>query len=264
MVSALAIVCARNEAVHMRRCLTDLIGAGLEVRLIDNGSTDGTREIAERFLGCGLLAIDDLPWTGSFSLTDQLSAKRRIVEAVPHDWIVHADADEWLMSPVEGQSLSEGLSVADAAGATYVNFHELVFTPLPGENFWFEDYAQRMLTYYFFQPYYPRLNRAWRRLGDFTAAASGGHILEGEGLQRHSVDFLLRHYIVLSEAHACAKYVGRRFSDEDRAKGWHGNRLAISPEDLKLKPIPELRRLAHADARDFDLSRPITSHFWQW
>jgi glycosyltransferase involved in cell wall biosynthesis len=265
MIRALAVVCAHNEAIHIRRCIKHLIGSGLEVYLIDNESTDGTREIAREFLGHGLVGIETLPCKMEFSLSDQLRAKQRVFAESDHDWIVHADADEWLCSPIEGQSLLEGLNSADDAGYSCVNFHEIVFVPLPGEDFYCDDYAVRMSTYYFFQPYYPRLNRAWRRTVALDNFGSGGHILVGQGVRHLPTDFILRHYMVLSEAHAHAKYIGRRFSDEDRAKGWHENRLTITPENLKVKPIPELRRIDDpAIHHRFDLSRPIKKHFWEW
>jgi glycosyltransferase involved in cell wall biosynthesis len=265
MIRALAVVCARNEAIHIRRCLEHLIGSGLEAYLIDNESTDGTREIASEFFGRGLIAIERLPWTGEFSLSEQMRAKQRVYAASDHDWIVHADAVEWLVSPIEGQSLLEGLAAADAAAYTCVNFHEIVFVPLPGENFYADDYAARMSTYYFFQPNYPRLNRAWKRRAKLDIWKSDGHVLEGEGLKLSPLDFILRHYIVLSEAHARAKYVGRRFSDEDCAKGWHGNRLTITSERLRVKPIPELRRIEDPDKHhNFDLRFPLKRQFWEW
>jgi glycosyltransferase involved in cell wall biosynthesis len=265
MISALAVVCVRNEAINIRRCLEHLIGSGLDVHLIDNDSTDDTREIAREFLGRGLIAIEELPWRMEFSLSDQIRAKQRVFAAAEHDWVVHADADEWLCSPVEGQSLLAGLNAADEAGYTCVNFHEAVFVPLPGEDFYAPDYAARMSTYYFFQTYYPRLDRAQKRQAGLDYAKSGGHLLKGEGLKRSPRDFILRHYIVLSKAHADAKYVGRRFANEDRAKGWHGNRVTITQENLVVKPIPELRRLENpAVHHQFDLSLPLTTHFWEW
>jgi glycosyltransferase involved in cell wall biosynthesis len=266
MLRALAVVCVRNEAIHIRRCLKHLIGSGLEVHLIDNESTDDTREIAKEFLGRGLIGIDLLPWRQEFSLLDQLHAKQRVFEASDHDWLVHADADEWLCSPYPGQSLLEGLAAADEAGYDCVNFHEIVFVPLPGEDFYAADYAARMSTYYFFQPSYPRLNRAWCRRIKVTNLGFGGHLLEGEETRCSPVDFLLRHYIVLSEVHARAKYLDRRFSEEELRKGWHGNRWNITLDNLRVKLIPELRRLAGnpASQTSFDLSAPVTRHFWEW
>jgi hypothetical protein len=137
-----------------------LIGSGLEVYLIDNESTDGTREIASEFRGRGLIDIEKLPWTMEFSLSDQLRGKQRVFAASNHDWIVHADADEWLCSPIEGQSLLEGLTAAEEGGYNCVNFHEIVFVPRRDEDFYAHDYASRMSTYYFFHPHYPRLIRA--------------------------------------------------------------------------------------------------------
>ncbi|TSJ60885.1 glycosyltransferase family 2 protein [Starkeya sp. 3C] len=264
MLKALAVVCVRNEAVHMRRCLRDLIGDGLDVFLIDNDSTDGSTEIASEFLGHGLLGIERIPWTGAFSLSDQLRAKRRIIADADHDWIVHTDADEWLCSPVEGQSLLGGIREADAAGYTCINFHEIVFVPLPGDDFLADDYASRMSTYYFFQPVYPRLNRAWKRTADIDSSRSSGHRLAGDGLRLYPQDFFLRHYIALSEGHARSKYVGRKFSDEDIAKGWHDNRRIITAENLHVKQMPGLMRTPEPLRHRFDLSTPLKTHFWQW
>lgn len=264
MISALAVVCVRNEVAHIRRCLNDLISSGLEVHVIDNRSTDGTREIAESYLGNGVVAIDDLPWQGSFSLSDQLSAKRKIISQSHHDWILHCDADEWLVNQDANKSLIEGMDAAHKAGFNCINFHEIVFVPLPGEDFEKDDYAKQMQTYYFFQPSYPRLNRAWRRDIGLDNSASGGHLLSGEKIKRYPTDFILRHYIALSEQHARRKYVGRSFSNVDINKGWHKNRLNINEGNLSLKSSPYLRHLPTSSTQEFDLSRPATRHFWEW
>jgi glycosyltransferase involved in cell wall biosynthesis len=265
MIRALAVLCVRNEAIHMRRCMQDLIGSGLDVYLIDNESTDGTPDIAKEFLGRGLIGIESLPWNKEYSQSEQLRAKQRVYGVADHDWLVHVDADEWLCSPIEGQSLLQGLAAADEAGYNCVNFHEAVFVPLQGEDFYVEDYAAKMSSYYFFQPSYPRLNRAWSRRAMLQNLETGGHILRGRELKRSPTDFILRHYIVLSEAHACSKYVGRQFSNEDRAKGWHGNRIGITAESLRVKAIPELRRIdSIAQHHLLDFSLPVTKHYWEW
>ena len=265
MIRALAILCFRNERIHIRRCLSDLIAAGLDVAAIDHDSSDGSHELAVEFLGQGLVRLEHLPWNGSFSLSDQLRAKRQMVAAATdYDWIVHVDADEKLCAPRPEQSLLDGIWEADASGATCINFHELVFVPLSGEDFLVEDYADRMRTYYFFQPNYPRLNRAWKRSADLDNSASGGHALAGANLRLHKQDFILRHYIVLSEEHARTKYVGRTFSDEDLSRGWHGNRVTIRAEALSVKPCTYLKRLLHTQDSEIDLSDPTKTHFWQW
>lgn len=263
MTSVLAIVCVRNESLHIRRCLRDLCGAGIEVVLIDNDSTDDTLEAARPFLGRGLRAIERLPWRGVFSLSEQLALKASIAAGAPHDWIVHADADEWLTPPPGSGTLREAIAGADAAGYTCINFHEFAFVPLPGEDFTADEYAAHMRTYYFFEPFYPRLMRAWRRDAGLHYGDAGGHVLAGNP-RMFPVDFALRHYVMLSEAQGRVKYLGRRFAAEELAKGWHSNRTRISAENLWVADRPELRRLADPSSRTFDTSAPLRSHFWEW
>ncbi|WP_160321287.1 glycosyltransferase family 2 protein [Prosthecomicrobium hirschii] len=264
MVSALAILCARNERDHALRTIRLLIESRIDVVLIDHESTDGTRAAAADLLGRGLLSIEHLPWRGSFSLTDQLRMKAELGRQAPHDWIVHVDADEWLCSPHPGQSLLEGISAADAAGANAINFDEFVFVPTDQQSFDARTCHEAMLQYYFFQPSYPRLMRAWKRDAGLDNQTRGGHKLTGAALNLHGQDFILRHYIVLSALHAQEKYLGRRFSEEDWLKGWHRSRAQFRPEDLQLPPAAELHRLPHWTSKDFIKTAPRKTHFWSW
>jgi hypothetical protein len=135
----------------------------------------------------------------AIGLSEQMRAKHRVFAAYDYDWVVHCDADEWLCSSLQGQSLLHGLAQADVAGFTCVNFHELVSVALPNESFESEDYFKIMQTYYFFQPSYPRLERAWSRRAGLDSSSSGGHRLDGIEKRRSPHDFILRHYISLSE-----------------------------------------------------------------
>lgn len=265
MIRPLALICVRNEAVHIERCIRHFLESGCDVYLIDNDSTDGTLDLARQFLGHGVIDIQRLPWTGIFSLTKQLDAKRAIIEASRHDWVVHADADEWLVSPIEGQTLAEALSAADAEGYNVVNFHECVFVPLPGTDHYHDHYAETMRDYYFFQPFYPRLNRAWRRRAGINNLSTGGHVANGAQLNLSPHDLILRHYIVLSQDHANVKYLNRAFAAEDLASGWHGNRRNINADNLQLKTHSAMRQLAQPSRHShFDLSQPVALHFWEW
>jgi glycosyltransferase involved in cell wall biosynthesis len=263
---ALAILCIRNESIHIRRCLSHLISDGVDVVLIDHESTDDSVAKAREFLGQGLISIESMPWRGVFSLGDQLQKKRALISAAPHDWIVHVDADEWLGSPKTGQTLRDGIREADAAGFNCINFHEFVFIPRVGENFLFEGYAEAMSTYYFFQPSYPRLIRAWKRSAGLDNCGSGGHILDGNDVRPFPQDFVLRHYLMLSNGQGRKKYLGRRFDPDDLSKGWHENRRKITESHLTLpnRSNPFLRELPSPLSREFDTTRPTTTHFWEW
>jgi glycosyltransferase involved in cell wall biosynthesis len=264
MVSAVAILCTRNEELHIRRCLACLIDEGLDIVMIDNDSSDRTRAYAAEFLGRGLLSIESLPWRRAFSLSDQLASKAEMIKETPHDWIVHVDADEWLSSSTPGQTLMEGLVAADAAGANCINFDEFVFTPPRGESVEVDDYHHHLLAYYFFQPAYPRLLRAWRKDAALDNQTHAGHNLSGPNISRFPKDFILRHYIVLSEAQARTKYVGRKFSPEDISRGWHGNRTIIRAENMILPPREKLNILADWTSKSFSKEPVHKTHFWQW
>jgi glycosyltransferase involved in cell wall biosynthesis len=263
-IGALAILCVRNEILHIERALRQLIEDELEVCVIDNASSDGTREVVEAFVGRGVIMIVDLPWTGAFSLSDQLRAKSQVVENSLHDWILHVDADEWLQTPKSGQTLLQGIIEAESEGANCINFNEFVFIPLDGADFAALGYHEKMTDYYFFQPNYPRLMRGWRRSAALSNNNTGGHILQGSNINKYKIDFHLRHYICLSENQAKNKYVDRRFSEEDLNRGWHGNRINIDPCQLVPKRNEHVFKLLSPLSRDFNTSRPTHRHFWQW
>lgn len=65
--SAVAVLCVRNEAVHVRRCIESLIQEGLEVLFIDHSSTDATAEIAGQSVGRGVIDVKRMPYAGQFS-----------------------------------------------------------------------------------------------------------------------------------------------------------------------------------------------------
>jgi glycosyltransferase involved in cell wall biosynthesis len=263
-VRALAIICARNEAIHIRRCIGGLIADGLDVVLVDHESNDATVALASTFLDRGLVSIETLPWLGFFSLSAQLAKKQQIIERTTHDWIVHVDADEWLCAPSPGQTLLAAIEEADAGGYNCINFHELVFVPRPGEDFATESYAARMTTYYFFEPTHPRLIRAWKRSAAFTNINNGGHLLEGREIKLSPRDLFLRHYMVLSFDHACRKYLSRVFSPEELAKGMHKKRAMLDEKSLVLKNGVYLRDLPSPESVDFDLNQPAPEHYWLW
>jgi glycosyltransferase involved in cell wall biosynthesis len=262
-VRAVAIMCARNEEVHIRSALTDLIAEGLDVVLIDHESGDATVPIAREFIGRGLLGIERLPWTGRFSLIEQLEAKQRVINLLDHDWIVHVDADEWLCSPDSGRTLLDGLRAADAFGYNCVNFNEYVLLPRPGENLYGDDYRKRATRYYFYQDKYPNLQRAWKHHSGLENVTHAGHLLSGP-VRMFPREFLLRHYIFLSEAHAERKYLSRSFDEDEVARGWHHDRLIATMQNLEFPDNERMRTLPRWSSKQFDESEPLPEHYWEW
>ncbi len=259
-----AVLCVRNERAQVRRAITDFVEQGIDVAIIDHESSDGTREICAEFLGKGVLAVESLAWAGAFDLTAQLQAKQDLASRLDHDWLIHADADEWLQSPVPGETLLGGIERLDASGFDAVNFEEFVFLPGNGGIHEPSDCRREFLDYYFFAPGKSRLMRAWRHRKGYTNVDSGGHKLAGGEPSIAGQNFILRHYPVLSQAHAIEKYGSRKFADADLDKGWHHNRLGLDAARLRLPDPCELKHLPDSRSVDFDRSEPRTTHYWDW
>jgi glycosyltransferase involved in cell wall biosynthesis len=265
MTTAVAVLTVRNESVHIWRCLRDFIAEGAEVILVDHDSTDDTVAKAREFLGRGLLAIERLPWTGVYSLAESLGAQRSIIRSVRHDWVIHADADEWLSAPQEDVRLIDGIAAADRSGFNCINFNEFVFIPADGRSHHHEGYRSELLSYYFFRPVpTPRLMRAWKRESGLDNCKGAGHTLSGRNVRLCDETFILRHYIALSSDHARAKYLGRPYSQDAVAKGWHWNRINLTAEALEIRLCDRMQRLPHEMSKAFRTDLPVEQHYWQW
>lgn len=86
------IVPARNEEVCLGTCLQSLVdqsGIHFEIIVVDDGSTDRTRQIAESFAGVQIISPPPLPqkWTGK---NNALIAATKIACG---EWLLFTDAD---------------------------------------------------------------------------------------------------------------------------------------------------------------------------
>jgi glycosyltransferase involved in cell wall biosynthesis len=78
------VIIAQDEAGRLERCVRSCRPFSDEVLVVDGGSSDGTRELAER-LGCRVIVND---WPG-------YAAQRNIgAQAAAHDWVFSVDPDE--------------------------------------------------------------------------------------------------------------------------------------------------------------------------
>ena len=86
------IVPARNEEACLEACLRSLqaqAGVSFEIIVVDDGSTDRTREIAESFPAVRVIDADHLPsgWTGK---TNAMLTGARVAQG---EWLLFTDAD---------------------------------------------------------------------------------------------------------------------------------------------------------------------------
>jgi glycosyltransferase involved in cell wall biosynthesis len=260
-----AILGVRNEATYLGACLRHLVRNGVRFAIIDHGSTDASAAIyAAPEFAEHLVMVQDAPFYGVYSLEEQLRHKARIIEEIESDWVIHLDADEMMHSYREGESLAEALKRFDDQGWNAANFDEFVFLPVDQPYSVGQCGYPAVDHYYFFEPTSPRLMRAWRKSSGLSAVEMGGHSLVGDNLRLAPDHLALRHYMVLSQEHAFAKYTGRTFADPELARGWHRHRVLQPRDAFTFPPAAALKRLEQLDSRDLDRRDPWSRHFWQW
>ncbi|MDQ7096248.1 glycosyltransferase [Desulfosporosinus sp. PR] len=79
----------KNESAVLQRTLASICNHGLELVIVDTGSTDETKEIALEFTD----KVYDFSWCDDFS-----AARNFSIEKATNDWILILDADEIIIS----------------------------------------------------------------------------------------------------------------------------------------------------------------------
>lgn len=278
------IIACYNEERFLRQCLEHYREHGVEVYLLDNESTDASRDIAKEFAGNPVIDIETLPRGEDFDLSVQLRRKEEIAAELDVDWVMHADPDEIRLPPTEFATLASAIQHVDSLGFNAINFQEYTFIPVreaPDHDH--SEFRDTMRWYYPFSPRHPhRLNlwknqrnplmralsvlrrtyraRVWPPLPAYDLSSSGGHVVRFAGIKPYPYDFIMKHYLVLSLAHAQAKYINKTFSPAEQ--GWHGWRATARESDFMLPSAHELKEVGPGGT--VDVSEARTSHFLEW
>jgi glycosyltransferase involved in cell wall biosynthesis len=259
-VRVLALLATYNEQRFIGSCLEHLHAQGVETYLIDNSSTDGTVEIAEGFLGRGLVGIENFPRNKVYNWRGLLQRKEQLARESEADWLIHLDADEIRLPPPGQPTLAEALGTADRAGYNAVNFLEFTFIPTreqPDHDH--PNFKQTLCTYYPFSPSFPHQLKAWKQTDAVDLAWKAGHKVKFPGLKMYPESFPMKHYLFLSISHAIEKYVNRRYNPNEVALGWHGWRAQVTASDLQLPNASELRVAQPGD--ELDPREPRQRHY---
>lgn len=260
MTRVLAILATYNEERFIDACLANLVRQGLDVYLIDNESTDGTRAIAERYRGRGLVGVETLPRGGLYRWEQILMRKAEIAAESDYDWCLHVDADEIRLPPSRFGTLADAVADADARGYNAIDFMEFAFVPTVEEpDHEHANFQQTMRWYYPFLPTPQYRLTLWKRQPEpVDLMNEGGHQVRFPGLRALPESFPMRHYLFLSVAHAKEKWVERPYAPDELERGWHRMRAALRASDIRLQSRSSLRTYT-TDAA-LDASEPLTAH----
>jgi hypothetical protein len=256
----IAVIAAYNEERFIPGCIEQLNAHGVEVYLLDNDSTDRTVELAERYLGRGVIAIERLPRGSGFSWEPVLTRKTEVMAGLDADWVMHTDPDEVRLPPGARGTLAEAIAAATQAGYNAANFQEFTFVPtVESPDHDHPNFRDTMRWYYPFSPRPLHQVKAWHQGGlAVDLASSGGHRVEFAGQRIDPRTYPVRHYLYLSAEQAVRKYVERTYDAAELARGWHGGRATLTREMITLPRADTLRSFV-SDAQ-LDASDPFTSH----
>ncbi len=241
MKTACALLAAYNEADIILESVTKLIRDGIDVFVIDNGSTDGTAELLAPLVGKGIVDIQSVRFQEDgrevYDWTSILRLKENLSRRMAYDWFLHVDADEVRYAPWPGYSLREGLDKVDRSGYSLVNFKLYNFR-LTEDIAQSDDYERDMPLYSAGEHFNQYQVKAWKAHKDIDIVANGGHIARRPDGRIYPVRFVHKHYPVRSLEHGKRKIIlerKQRFSVAEKQRGWHvqyDSMQEVKPEDV--------------------------------
>jgi glycosyltransferase involved in cell wall biosynthesis len=254
-----AMLATYNEERFIEGCLDHMIAQNVAVYLIDNGSSDQTVAIAQRYFGRGLIGFESLPRADMYSWRPLLERKEQLARTLDADWFINLDADEIRLPSRSGSTLAEAFLDVEAQGFNAVNFQEFTFTPTR-EHPDHDHPAFRMTMRHYYPLSAAPQVKAWKRPSvPVEFAWSAGHQVRFDALRIYPQNFVMKHYLFLSIPHAHRKYIARTYDPSEVAVGWHRARAALRAEFIKLPSESELRRFVSDD--ELDASNPRMKHY---
>ena len=257
-----ALITMRNESKYIERCIKHLYDQGVYCYIIDNDSIDNSKEIAEKYLGKGVLGVERFPYPGFFSLKEILKNEERLAKEIDADWFMHYDSDEIREAPLPYKNLKDAIIEVDRRGYNAINFDEFAFTPTSdSESFEGKDFVSGMKYYYYLAKWKAPIHiKCWKKTMDIKLAESGGHDADFPGRKLFPTNFILRHYPVLSKKHAIEKYCKRKYDEKETKINWHAKRSTVQEKEIEL-PSRDILKKYNFD-RKWDKSDPWKLHYF--
>jgi glycosyltransferase involved in cell wall biosynthesis len=227
--SVVAIVAAYNEADIIEASVRDLIDHGISVYLLDDGSTDGTAQVVEPYVGRGVVGIEQLrpahaAGPGEFALKAIVRRKAQLATELDAHWFINHDADEFRESPWVNVPLMDAIRRVDGLGYNAIDFASFDFQPTDDRDHGGEDVRTAFPFYSEAAPYDRVQIRCWKKTACVELESSGGHDTRFDGRKVFPVRFVLRHYPIRGQAHGERKVFAERqprYAQQEQALGWH-------------------------------------------
>jgi hypothetical protein len=229
-----------NEEDIIEETVSNLINQGVDVYIIDNNSTDNTLDRIRKFVGNGVIKIENVRYLESgkeiYNWTAILEKKAEISRQLDYEWFIHTDADEIRNSPWPDINLKDGIKIVDELGYNLINFKLFDFkltTSTPSHGSAEERFAFFSET----QACNAQQVKAWKRSQEIDLVTHGGHLALVKNPKLFPIRFILKHYPVRSIEQGTKKILAERitrYSKKEKAKDWHVQYDHHSREAAKL------------------------------
>ena len=262
-----ALIAAFNEGDIISPVIGHLVENGIDVYLIDNHSTDDTREQASQWLNRGLFHIETFPQSlacsdppGCYDWTAILHRKELLARELSADWFIHHDADEIREGPWPGLNLKEAIRWVDTLGFNCINFRVLNFPPIDDGFNRGDDPRSYFIGFEDVRDFDQVQLKCWKGgKSPVCLVSSGGHEARFEGRRVCPIPFLLRHYPIRGQTHGARKVFRERkgrFIESERSQGWHIQYDQIRSEKHNFLADPATLRPFNLDRARLELMLP--------
>ena len=212
-----------NESDIVGHVIEHLISQGLELIILDNGSTDRSYEIVSKYLEKGVLSIERrvterFEWGLILENLYEMALKHR------PDWTLISSADEFHESPYPNLNLKEAIELEEERGYNLVQFNNFEFWPTE-KDVASEPDARRRMKYYTWND--DCQFHCWKVSEGINVRDGGGHypiFPRNVRVRVSPTKYVLRHYRIRSHQHGVRKIFEERlprYSEEEREIGWH-------------------------------------------
>jgi len=140
----------RNEIDVIEENLEYYANQGIPSIVLDNNSDDGTFEICKKYERLGSIVMLDRITTQGFEREKILKKLDKMCEKYAPDIVVMADADEFMESPIFGQSLKDGIHQQFQRGYNLIQMASMEFWMTEKDDLYKKKVMERIKYYSFF------------------------------------------------------------------------------------------------------------------